>query len=137
MSTMHSDRPRVRANGAGCPPVLAADAPQNDVVDPPVEWPPAPPTRRRSHASARSSDRVVDVTDRLLDRDVDTEEASVAELSAGRAMRLLETAIEQLRTVLETSPDTATSARVERAIADVSRTSEDLRRLADAQGFQT
>ncbi len=135
MSTMHSDRPRVRA-GAGCPPVLAAETPHNDVIDPPVEWPPAPPTRRRSrHASTRSSDQVVDVTDRTLERDAGTE-ATVAELSAGRAMRLLDTAIDHMRTVLETSPDEATSTHVERAIGDVSRASEALRQLTDTRGSQ-
>lgn len=131
MSTMHSDQPHVPA-AAGCPPVLAADTPHNDVVDPPVEWPPAPPTRRRGrHASTRNNG-FVDVTDRTLERDASTE-ATVAELSASRAMRLLDTAIEHLRTVLETSPDAATSARVERAIGDVSRASEDLRQLTDIQ----
>lgn len=134
MSTMHSDRPRVRAGG--CPPVLAAETPPNDVIDPPVEWPPAPPTRRRSpHASTRPRDHVVDVTDRTLERDTGTE-ATVAELSASRAMRLLDTAIDHMRTVLETSPDETTSARVERAIGDVSRACEDLRRLTATRGIQ-
>lgn len=133
MSTVYPNRQHPRG-GAGCPPVLATDVSHNDVVEPPVEWPPAPPTRRRgAHVSARSAEQVIDVTDDALDGDP-AADATVAQLTAGRAVRLLDTAIEHMRTVLETSPDAATAARVERAIGDVSRAFQDLQGLTNTTG---
>lgn len=140
MSTVYPDRETSRVR-AGCPPVLAADVSQNDVVDPPVEWPPGPPSRHRlRHAATHSTDRVVDVTDALprglvldedeLDGDAIAEDVPVAQLTAGRALRLLDAAVEHMRTVLETSTDSTASARVERAISDVARATENLRDIA-------
>lgn len=100
--------------GAGCPEVLATDLSRNDVLDPVVEWPPAPPTRSaRTNGTSGRDDR------------------TVAQLAAGRATQLLEASIDHLRTVLETSPDEQTSARVERAIGEVSDACERLRALTN------
>lgn len=135
MSTVYSDGESARAR-AGCPPVLTTDVSRNDVVEPPVEWPPGPPSRHRLRTSSSlSPGRVVDVTDPLphdpvLDDEPD-EDVPVAQLTAGRAVRLLDAAVDHMRTVLETSPDSATSARVERAIGDVARATEGLRDISN------
>lgn len=137
MSTLYSDRDTTARARAGCPPVLSADISHNDVVEPPVEWPPGPPSRARGrHTSARSTDRVIDVTDAVqreavLDEDLTNEATPVAQLTAGRALRLLDAAVDHLRTVLETSTDATESARVERAISDVARATESLREVAN------
>ena len=108
-----------RTRAAGCPSVLATDVSHNDVVDPVVEWPPAPPTRS-SDGDGRA-DRVDGSDDGSTNRPA-SEHADVttARLAADRGRQLLEVAVEHLRTVLETSPDQETSARVEHAIRDVS-----------------
>lgn len=131
MSTIYSDRETARVR-AGCPPVLAADVSHNDVVEPPVEWPPGPPSRRRArHVSTRSTDRVIDLTDPVEPETEQDEDVPVAQLTAGRALRLLDAAVDHMRTVLETSTDVEASARVERAISDVARATECLRDVAD------
>lgn len=130
MSTVYPDRKTPRSR-AGCPPVLAADQPHNDVMEPAVEWPPAPPTRRTRHTSTRTRDRVIDVTDDATQVDGDRGDETVAQLTAGRAVRLLDAAIAHMRTVLETSPDESAAACVEQALDDVSRASEGLRSLLD------
>lgn len=101
--------------GAGCPDVLTKDLSRNDVLDPVVEWPPAPPTRS-AHTNGTSGG---------------SDDMTVAQLAAGRATQLLEASIDHLRTVLETSPDEQTSARVERAIGEVSDACERLHALTD------
>lgn len=131
MSTVYSDREAARVR-AGCPPVLATDVSHNDVIEPPVEWPPGPPSRRHApHVSTRRTDRVIDVTDAIQPEVALDEDVPVAQLTAGRALRLLDAAVEHMRTVLETSIDGVASARVERAIADVDRATECLREIAD------
>lgn len=131
MSTIYSDREAARVR-AGCPPVLATDVSENDVVEPPVEWPPGPPSRHQSrHTSTRSTDRVIDLTDAVEDVAEQDEDVPVAQLTAGRALRLLDAAVDHMRTVLETSRDDSASARVERAISDVARATECLREIAD------
>lgn len=102
---------------AGCPPVLEIDLTDNDVLEPPVEWPPAPPTRRgNAHESVRRTATEPDVT----------------ALTTGRAARLLDASMSHLRTALEATSDEATSARIERALADVARARDTLSELDGA-----
>lgn len=108
--------------GAGCPEVLTTDLSRNDVLDPVVEWPPAPPTRSAPANGTTAPGRAAG----------GDEDTTVAQLAAGRATQLLEASIDHLRTVLETSPDEQTSARVERAIGEVSDACERLHGLIDS-----
>ncbi len=115
---------------------LAADHSHNDVAGPAVEWPPGPPSRARGrHTSTRRTDRVIDVTDAVQPEavvdELTDEDVPVAQLTAGRALRLLDAAVDHMRTVLETSTDATASARVERAISEVARATETLRDVAD------
>lgn len=105
MQGMKQQRGARRSRG-GCPPVLEIDLTRSDRLEPPVEWPEGPPTRR-THAS-RCTD------------------APVSELTTGRAVRLLDAAVAHLRTALETTTDRAEAARIEEAIAGTSRALERL-----------
>lgn len=127
MSTTDPIRERPDA-GAGCPEVLTTDLSRNDVLDPVVEWPPAPPTR--SEPGTGTTTRAADPDDGRTRPEGGVEDATVAQLAAGRATQLLEASIDHLRTVLETSPDEQTSARVERAIGEVADACERLHGLA-------
>lgn len=110
---------RAGATGrAGCPPILEIDLVHHDALGPAVEWPPAPPTRGLRHATARR--------ERTNPLHADPE---VTQLTASRAMHLLDATVEHLRTALETSPDQDTLDTVEEAISDVERARDVLGRL--------
>ncbi len=116
---------------AGCPEVLTTDLSRNDVLDPVVEWPPAPPTRSAPGSGTTAATPAADPDEGRVGQPVGgVEDATVAQLAAGRATQLLEASIDHLRTVLETSPDEQTSARVERTIGEVSDACERLHALA-------
>lgn len=108
MNTIRDER-RARRGRAGCPPVLEIDLVGNDVQEPPVEWPPAPPTRGDQ----------LDVTD-------------VTRLTTGRVVRLLDASVDHLRTALETNGREESGVRIERAIADIARARETLADLDEA-----
>ncbi len=119
MGTTNSIHERTDA-GAGCPEVLTTDLPRSDVLEPVVEWPPAPPTRSARTNGTTGPTRAAGGDDGPVPHGLGgREDATVAQLAAGRATQLLEASIDHLRTVLETSPDDRTSAAVERAIGEV------------------
>lgn len=134
MSTTDPSHERTDA-GAGCPEVLTTDLSRNDVLDPVVEWPPAPPTRPEPGTGTTATTRAAD-DGRVAQPEEGVQDATVAQLAAGRATQLLEASIDHLRTVLETSPDEQTSARVERAIGEVSDACERLHGLARHTPFR-
>ncbi len=109
MSSIHDHRGSRRSN-RGCPPVLEIDLTTPGPPGPGVEWPPAPPSRRRH--STRSA--------------TPTSPASVSDLTTGRAVRLLDATVAHLRTALETTQDADTTAALEGAIGDATRAIERL-----------
>jgi len=104
-------RVRTRSN-AGCPPQLLIDLTHTDDLGPQVEWPPAPPTRHNGDRAASASGE------------------DVAHLTTGRAVHLLDAAVDHLRTALEAARDAEEGDRLERAITDVARARETLGPLA-------
>ena len=121
MSTLESLHEQ-RRGAAGCPPVLGTDVSRNDVVDPVVEWPPAPPTRSTDgDGRVDDADAVPAVPPAEAHAD-----GTVAWLAVSRGRQLLDASVDHLRTALETSPDEATAASVEAAIRDRSLVCERL-----------